>query len=140
MPVRRQLLRLAAVALLSGGCTPPPKPTPVLVPPLADGACWVRFYEHADFGAPMRQIDGPTLVEATAGSMIQGPGIAKAPPQPLLAEARSLEIGPGARLTGYRGTMFRGEASVLAPATRVPQAPAVGYPERFASFKIHCPN
>jgi len=45
---------------------------------------------------------------------------------------------PRARLLGYRETLFRGEATVLAPGTAVRDAAAIGYPQRFASLKLQC--
>jgi hypothetical protein len=58
--------------------------------------------------------------------------------QPLFVEARSLQVGPRARVLGYRETLFRGEATVLAPGTAVRDAAAIGYPQRFASLKLQC--
>jgi hypothetical protein len=64
---------------------------------------------------PVRQIEGPTFVEA-----------------------KSLMTGPHAKLVGYSDTLFRGEATVIAPGTLVRDASRVGYPQRFASLRLYC--
>jgi hypothetical protein len=58
--------------------------------------------------------------------------------QPLFAEARSLMVGPRAKLVGYSRTLFRGEATVIEPGTLVRDAAAVSYPERSASLMLEC--
>jgi hypothetical protein len=59
------------------------------------------------FGGPMRQLEGPVFVEALDHSPVLVPGLDKIPPQPQFAEARSLIVGPHARLVGYEHELFR---------------------------------
>jgi hypothetical protein len=70
----------------------------------------------------MRQIEGPTFVEAVPGAVLQVPNMEQAGMQPLFAEAKSLITGPHAKLVG----------------TLVREASRVGYPERFASIRLYC--
>jgi len=97
-----------------------------------------RHREQAGFGEPMRQIEGPTFVEAIPGGVIVLPDEETAGVQPLFVEARSLQVGPHARLVGYSEPLFHGEATVLGPGTVVLDAAAIGYPQRFASLKLDC--
>ena len=127
-----------AASLAAGACSAPLREADFVLPPYAEKGCWARFYEQADFGEPMRQIEGPTFVEAIPGGVIKVPDQETAGVQPLFVEARSLQVGPHARVLGYRETLFRGEATVLAPGTVVRDAAAIGYPQRFASLKLQC--
>ena len=129
---------LLAATLAATACAGPPRESDFFLPPYADKGCWARFYEQADFGGPMRQIEGPTFVEAIPGEVIVVPDMETAGVQPLFVEARSLQVGPHARILGYRETLFRGEATVLGPGTVVRDAAAIGYPQHFASLKLEC--
>jgi hypothetical protein len=110
----------------------------VFIPPYAEKGCWAQFYEQADFGSPMYQADGPLYVEAIPGSIVVVPDLDRIPPQPLFEKARSLVVGPNARLVGYAETLFRGTPTVLDPGTKVPNAASVGYPQRFLSLTLEC--
>lgn len=131
-------LALLAALLAAAACTGPPRERDFFLPPYAEKGCWARFYEHADFGEPMRQIEGPTFVEAIPGGVIEVPDVETAGVQPLFVEARSLQVGPHARVLGYRETLFRGEATVLEAGRLVRDAAEIGYPQHFASLKLQC--
>ena len=45
---------------------------------------------------------------------------------------------PHARIVGYRGKLFRGEATVLKAGTLVREAAGIGYPQHFASLELQC--
>jgi hypothetical protein len=132
---------LVVAGLLAGSllaaCHGPPE-RDVFVPPYAEKGCWAQFYEAPDFGAPMHQVEGPLFAEAIPGSIILVAHLEQIPPQPLFEEARSLIVGPNARLVGYTETLFRGTATVLDPGTRVSDAASVGYPQRFVSLTLEC--
>ena len=64
------------------------------------------------------------------------PDMNRIPPQPLFENARSLIVGPNARLVGYTETLFRGTPTVLDPGTKLPNAASVGYPQRFISLAL----
>lgn len=126
------------LSLAAAGCVSPPRERDFFLPPYADKGCWARFYEEPDFGAPLRQIEGPTFVEAVPGETVEVPDMKEAGVQPLFVEARSLAIGPHARLVGYSETLFRGEATVVPRGSQVRDASVIGYPERFASIRLFC--
>ena len=73
---------LFVAACLLGACSAPPK-RDVFIPPYAEKGCWAQFYEQADFGPPMRQVEGPMFVEAIAGSIVLVPDLERIPPRPL---------------------------------------------------------
>jgi hypothetical protein len=125
------------VASLLAACSGPPK-RDVFIPPYAEKGCWAQFFEQADFGPPMRQVEGPAYVEAIPGSIIELPQLEQIPPRPLFGNVRSLMVGPNAKLVGYTETLFRGTATVVDPGARVPDAAAVGYPGRFSSLTLEC--
>jgi hypothetical protein len=133
-PVRAHLL---IAACMLAACSGPPK-RDVFIPPYAEKGCWAQFYEQADFGPPMRQVEGPMFVEAIPGSIILVPDLERISPQPLFEKARSLIVGPNAMLVGYSETLFRGAATVLDPGTRVQDSAAIGYPGRFVSLTLQC--
>jgi len=127
---------LVAAALLAA-CSGPPE-RDVFIPPYAQKGCWAQFYEQAGFGPPAYQLEGPTYVEAIPGSIVLVPDLDRIPPQPLFERARSLIVGPNAKLVGYTETLFRGTPTVLDPGTKVPDAASVGYPQRFVSLTLEC--
>ena len=124
-------------AILLAACHGPPE-RDVFIPPYAEKGCWAQFYELADFGAPMHQVEGPIYVEAIPGSIVLVPDLEQILPQPLFEEARSLIVGPNAKVVGYSETLFRGTPTVLDRGTRVPDAASVGYPQRFFSLTLEC--
>jgi hypothetical protein len=124
------------VSSLLAACAAPPQ-SDVFLPPYAEKGCWARFYEKPDFGLPMRQLEGPSSVEAIPRSAAAVPDMEDAGVQPLFSEVRSLIVGPHAKLIGYSGTLFRGEATVIDRATSARDAASVGYP-RFASLRMLC--
>jgi hypothetical protein len=127
---------LVAACLLAA-CSGPPK-RDVFIPPYAEKGCWAQFYEQPNFGAPMHQVEGPTYVEAIPGSIILVPDMDRIPPQPLFEKARSLIVGPNAKVVGYTETLFRGTPTVLDSGTKVPDAASAGYPQRFLSLTLEC--
>ena len=135
MPAVRASVLFAAILLAA--CHGPPE-RDVFIPPYAEKGCWAQFYEQADFGAPMYQVEGPIYVEAIPGSIVLVPDLEKVPPQPLFEEARSLIVGPNARLVGYTETLFRGTPTVLDPGTKLANAASMGYPWRFHSLTLEC--
>jgi len=128
---------LLGLSILVAACAPQPEHD-FFLPPYAEKGCWARFYEQPDFGAPMRQIEGPAMVEAVPGAVAELPDMKEAGVQPLFVEARSLMTGPHAKLIGYSDTLFRGAATVIDPGTRVRDLAQLGYPERFRSIRLHC--
>ena len=128
---------LLFASCLLAACAAPPQGD-LFLPPYAEKGCWARFYEKADFGLPMRQLEGPSFVEAIPSSVVRVPNLEDAGVQPLFAEARSLMVGPRAKLVGYSRTLFRGETTVVDPGTLVRDAGSVGYPKRFASLRLLC--
>ena len=128
---------LLATSLLAAACHGPPQ-RDVFIPPYAEKGCWAQFYGQADFGPPMRQVEGPTYVEAIPGAIVEVAELRGLPPQPLFGEARSLIVGPNARLVGYTETLFRGTPTVLDPGTKLANAASMGYPWRFHSLTLEC--
>src|SRR5512134_4082879 len=88
---------LLVAACLIAACSGPPK-RDVFIPPYAEKGCWAQFYAQTDFGPPMRQVEGPTYVEAIPGAVVEIADLRKMPPHPLFGEARSLVVGPNAQL------------------------------------------
>jgi hypothetical protein len=131
-------LPLLGLCFLTAACAPRPPGDGIFLPPYAEKGCWARFYEKADFGLPMRQLEGPTFVEAVPATTMQVPDLEEAGVQPLFVEARSLMTGPRAKLTGYSSTLFRGEPTAVEPGTLVRDAARLGYPERFRSMRLDC--
>jgi hypothetical protein len=127
---------MLALSLLAAGCLGPSE-RDVFIPPYAEKGCWVRFYEQPDFGLPMRQLEGPSFVEAIPRTTITVPDQAQAGTQPLFSEVRSLVVGPHARVIGYAGKLFRGEATVLHPGTVAADAQSIGY-AGFESLTVEC--
>ena len=125
-------------AALAGCATSAPPVRDVFIPPYAEKGCWSRLYGDAEFGAPVRQLEGPVFVEALAGSPVIVPGLDKIPPQPLFTEIRSLVVGPNARITGYAEPLFRTPTLELSPGARVADLPAAGFYERVRSFAMQC--
>lgn len=137
MILPRKAILLAALPVLGAGCSGPPV-RDVFVPPYADKGCWARFYEHAGFGAPMRQLEGPAFVEAMQGAPVVVPNMESAGMQPLFGELRSLAIGPHARLVGYAQPLFREPSLELAPGTSVEDLGPIAFHDRVGSFKVLC--
>ena len=125
-----------AVALCAG-CSGPPK-RDVFVPPYAEKGCWARLYAQNGLAGEMRQLEGPTFVEAMGGAAVVVPNMSQAGPQPLFSETRSIAIGPHAKLRGYADPLFRKPTVDLAPGTTVPDVHALAFHERVQSFEILC--
>lgn len=83
----------------------------------------------------MRQLEGPVFVEALDHSPVLVPGLDKIPPQPQFAEARSLVVGPHARLVGYEHELFRNPVLTFEPAQRVED---VELRSRVRSLRMDC--
>lgn len=136
---KRPRFRLALCAALAlGGCATGAPERDVFVPPYAEKGCWARLYGAPQFAGAVRQLEGPVYVEALSGSPVTVPGAAEIPPQPLFSEARSLELGPHARLQGYAAPLFRQPSLELAPGARVPDLGEVGFGEKVQSFRLSC--
>lgn len=128
---------LAVLAYLAA-CASGPPARDVFVPPYAEKGCWTRFYEHAAFGAPMRQFEGPLSVEAMHGAPVVVPNVEQAGAQPLFNELRSIAIGPHARLVGYAEPLFRNPTLELDPGTTVSDVGTLDFHNRVGSFKVLC--
>lgn len=123
--------------MLCAGCSGPPK-RDVFVPPYAEKGCWARLYADNGFSGNMRQLEGPTFVEALGGTPVIVPNISESAPQPLFTEVRSLAIGPHAKLRGYADALFRKPTIALAPGSTVPDVHALAFHERVQSFELLC--
>lgn len=140
MPRMHTRYRVAAGLLAASfltACHGPPV-RDVFIPPYAEKGCWAQFYEQPNFGAPMYQAEGPMFVEAIPGTIIMVAELDRIPPQPLFEKARSLIVGPHAKLVGYPETLFRGTPTVLDPGTKISDAASAGYPQRFVSLTVEC--
>lgn len=123
--------------MLCAGCSGPPE-RDVFVPPYAEKGCWARLYAENGFAGDMRQLEGPTFVEALGGTPAIVPNVSESAPQPLFIEVRSLAIGPHAKLRGYADTLFRKPTIALAPGSAVPDVHALAFHERVQSFELLC--
>ena len=123
--------------MLCAGCSGPPK-RDVFVPPYAEKGCWARLYADNGFSGNMRQLEGPTFVEALCGTPVIMPNMSASAPQPLFTEVRSIAIGPHARLRGYADPLFRKPTIALAPGSTVADVHTLAFHERVQSFELRC--
>jgi hypothetical protein len=127
-----------ALAALCAGCSAGPPKRDVFMPPYAEKGCWARLYAENGFAGGMRQLEGPTFVEAMGGAPVIVANISESAPQPLFPETRSIAIGPHAKLRGYADTLFRKPTIALAPGSTVPDVHALAFHERVQSFELLC--
>lgn len=131
-------LRASALLALAACVSTEPPQRDVFLPPYADKGCWARLYGEPGFAGPVRQLEGPTFVEALAYTGIVVPDIQRTEPQPLFSEVASVEIGPHARLVGFAEPLFRRPDLRLAPGAKVADMAQVAFYERVRSFRLEC--
>lgn len=115
-------------------CASGPPQRDVFLPPYAEKGCWARLYGEPGFAGAMRQLEGPTYVEALDSTTVEIPEIERTQPQPLFKEVASIAVGPHARLTGYQAPLFRGETLALGPGASLNDLPQAGV----QSFRLEC--
>lgn len=128
----------AALLVVLAACASGPPERDVFLPPYAEKGCWARLYGQPQYAGAVRQLDGPTFVEALDATTVVVPGIASTPPQPLFSEVRSVVVGPHARLVGYAAPLFQRRDLELAPGARLPDVTQVAFYERVQSFRLEC--
>lgn len=106
---------------------------PQLDPNYGEG-CWVRFFEEPGLEHPLGRLSGAMYINSIAG-----PGlIGSMNEEQFFRRARSLVVGPEARLTAYAERGFREEVFSLEPGREVKDLHALGFPKKIASLKILC--
>ena len=128
----------AAVALLALAVLP--AAAAVLNPPQLDPkygeGCWVRFFNEPNFERPLGNLAGPMYINSIAG-----PGlIGEMNEEEFFRRARSVTVGPEAKLLAYAEPGFRNEIISLEPNREVKDLHAIGFPKKVASLKIVCGN
>ena len=103
---------LMALCIALAACAPPTRP-------LA-GGCWVEAYDEPQYRGRMTSYTGPTHERL------------------FMKGARSLVVGPGARLEGYDDRGFRDESLVLGDGARVPDVRVLAFNRRVESFRLVC--
>ena len=128
--VRQALLTglLAALPAVAADLNPPQ-----LDPKYGEG-CWVRFFEEPGLERPLGRLAGAIYINS-----ITGPGlIGQLNEEEFFRRARSLAVGPEARLIAYAEPGFRKEVFSLEPGREVKDLLALGFPKRVASLKVLC--
>jgi hypothetical protein len=106
---------------------------PALDPKYGEG-CWVRFFEEPGLEQPLGRLAGAVYINS-----ISGPGlIGQMNEEEFFRRARSVAVGPEARLTAYAERGFRQEVFSLEPGREVKDLHALGFPKKVASLKILC--
>ena len=128
--VRLALLAALSLALSAGAADPTP---PQHDPRDGDG-CWVNYFNEPGFEEPLGRLAGAVYINSIAG-----PGlIGQMNEEQFFRRARSLVVGPEARLTAYAERGFRAEVFSLEPGREVKDLRALGFPKKVASLKILC--
>ena len=130
----------ASALLLLGlvACASEPPQRDVFLPPYAEKGCWARLYGEPHYAGPVRQLEGPTFVEALDSTAVVVPDIQSTSPQPLFAEVASVVVGSRARLVGYAAPLFRRQDLELAPGSALPDVSQVAFYEKVRSFTLEC--
>jgi hypothetical protein len=125
---------LAALALcLSAAATAVDLNPPQLDPKYGEG-CWVLFFDEPDFARPLGRLAGAVYINS-----ITGPGlIGEMNEEEFFRRARSVQVGPEARLIAYAEPGFRKEVFALEPQQEVEDLRELGFPKGIASLKILC--
>ena len=106
---------------------------PQLDPRYGEG-CWVRFFNGPNFERPLGNLAGAMYINS-----ITGPGlIGQMNEEEFFRRARSLIVGPEAKLLAYAEPGFRKEIISLDPNREVRDLHAIGFPKKVASLKIVC--
>jgi hypothetical protein len=109
-------------------------PTPSFVQPKAGDGCWVRFFAEPAYRDSMGLLGGAFYVNSLAA-----PGyIGDLEVREYFSRVRSVEVGPQAQIILYAAPGFDKEIARLAPAQKVPDLRAIGFPKRVESLKIIC--
>lgn len=128
--VRLALLAALSMALSAGAADINP---PQLDPRYGEG-CWVRFFNEPAFEQPLGRLAGAVYINS-----ITGPGlIGNMNEEEFFRRARSLVVGPEARLIAYAEPGFRKEVFSLEPQREVKDLRELGFPKGVASLKILC--
>jgi hypothetical protein len=128
MPIR-SLIALFLVATPAFAADP----TPPATPPKAGEGCWVRFFSSTDFERPLGR-----LAEGRSISSLAAPGTGNEDVVEYVTRARSMVLGPGARLVAYAEPGFRDELATFEPRQHVPDLEQIGFARRVASLKVIC--
>ncbi|HEX6318111.1 MAG TPA: hypothetical protein VFZ84_04490 [Burkholderiales bacterium] len=128
-------MRLALVAalstVLSAGAA---DINPPQLDPIYGEGCWVGFFSEPGFERPMGRLAGALYINSIAG-----PGlIGTLNEEQFFRQARSVVVGPEARLVAYAEPGFRKEVFSLEPQREVQDLRELGFPGRVASLKILC--
>jgi hypothetical protein len=130
-------LSLFALALASGCANGPPQ-RDVFVPPYAEKGCWARLYAGTDFALPLRELEGPTYIEAMDAAPVRLPEMEKTTPLPLFRDIQSVVVGPHAKLVAYAEPLFREPALTVDRGTSVPDLGTLDFHKRVESFELAC--
>jgi hypothetical protein len=104
------------------------------LPAAAAEGCWVRFFEEENFARPLQRLAGALYINSIAG-----PGlIGRMNEEDFFRRARSLVVGPEARLFAYAERGFGKELFTLQPGAKVKDLREIGFPARVASLKVLC--
>lgn len=113
-------------------------PDSLFLPPHGDEGCWVSFFAGTNFGLPAAQLRGRSDVEAFESGPVLEPDLKHVGGQKFIAEARSIVVGPNARLIGYERPRFRDQALTIGPGRQVVDVAALDFHERVRSLEVRC--
>lgn len=115
-----------------------PDPDELFINPQGKQGCWASFFGSTDFRAPAVQFTGRTYIESFEPQAVAEPELQQAGGAPFLKRARSLALGPHARLVGYTGEWFDKPSLELEPGRRIGDLSAIDFHARVQSFKVLC--
>lgn len=92
------------------------------VPAAGDDGCWVHAFGREQFRPPVTTYTGPSQQRV------------------FIKQARSLIVGPGARLVGYRRGEYQAQAQTLeiGPGERIAELASIDFHRRVQSFEVVC--
>jgi hypothetical protein len=129
----RRIFLAVFVAILPAAAMAQVGPMPTLDPKYGEG-CWVRFFEEPGLEQPLGRLAGAIYINS-----ISGPGlIGQMNEEEFFRRARSLVVGPEARLTAFAERGFRQELFSLEPGREVEDLHELDFPKKVASLKILC--
>jgi hypothetical protein len=101
---------------------------------LAEEGCWVHFFADPDFAQPMDRLNGALYVNSVAP-----PGfIGRYSEKEYLRRARSVVVGPEARLLAYAEPGFEAEIFAFGPGHKERDLTGLEFARRVASLKVLC--
>ena len=86
----------------------------------SESACYVHAFAGENYRAPMTTYTGPTHERF------------------FMKDAKSLIVGPGARLVGYAGTQDAKQVLELPSDATIPDLAKIDFHSRVASFQVVC--